>query len=131
MPITMFSFFLATLSMIGIPIFAGFVTKFNLAMGALEIGRPELVGVFIVSSFLNAAYFLPIVYRSFFRKPENPLRWHGVQENYFCAIPLLITALFTVVWGLYPDFLMNNTKDGDKIMAKKVDLFSLYYDSNC
>lgn len=107
MPITMFSFFLATLSMIGIPIFAGFVTKFNLAMGALEIGRPELVGVFIVSSFLNAAYFLPIVYRSFFRKPENPLRWHGVQENYFCAIPLLITALFTVVWGLYPDFLMN------------------------
>jgi len=107
MPITMFSFFLATLSMIGIPIFAGFITKFNLAMGALEIGRPELVGVFIVSSFLNAAYFLPIVYRSFFRKPENPLRWHGVQENYFCAIPLLITALFTVVWGLYPDFLMN------------------------
>lgn len=106
MPITMFSFFLATLSMIGIPIFAGFISKYNLALGALEIGRPELVLVFVVSSFLNAAYFLPISYRAFFRSPSYPTRWVGTKENYFCAIPLLITALFTIVWGLYPDFLL-------------------------
>lgn len=110
MPVTMFSFFLATLSMIGIPIFAGFISKFNLALGALEINRPELVGVFVVSSFLNAAYFLPIVYRAFFKKPENSLKWQGVRENYFCAIPLLITALFTIFWGLYPDLLMKIIK---------------------
>ncbi len=106
MPITMFSFFLATLSMIGIPLFAGFISKYNLALGALQIGRPELLGVFIASSFLNAAYFLPIPYRAFFRKPAEAERWSGVKENYFCAIPLLITSLFTIVLGLYPDFLM-------------------------
>lgn len=106
LPITMFSFFLATLSMIGIPLFAGFISKYNLALGALQIGRPELLGVFIASSFLNAAYFLPIPYRAFFRNPAEPERWSGVKENYLCAIPLLITALITIVLGLYPDFLM-------------------------
>jgi len=106
MPITMFSFFLATLSMIGIPIFAGFISKLNLAIGALEIGRPELIGIFVASSFLNAAYFLPISYRAFFRKPEDSLKWSQIKENYFCAIPLLITALLTIFWGLYPDFLI-------------------------
>ncbi|ACI21251.1 MULTISPECIES: monovalent cation/H+ antiporter subunit D family protein [Thermodesulfovibrio] len=106
MPITMFSFFLATLSMIGIPLFAGFISKYNLAMGALQIGRPELLGIFIASSFLNAVYFLPISYKAFFRKPLQENRWQNVKENYFCAIPLLITALFTIILGVYPDFLM-------------------------
>jgi multicomponent Na+:H+ antiporter subunit D len=106
MPITMFSFFLATLSMIGIPVFAGFISKLNLALGSLEIERPELIGILIVSSFLNAAYFLPISYRAFFRKSEDPIKWDKTKENYFCAIPLLITALFTIILGLYPDFLM-------------------------
>ncbi|MCX8030858.1 MAG: proton-conducting transporter membrane subunit, partial [Thermodesulfovibrionales bacterium] len=104
-PITMFSFFLATLSMIGIPLFAGFISKYNLALGALEIGRPELLGVFVLSSFLNAAYFLPISYRAFFKQPDHHLKWDGVKENYFCAIPLLVTALFTIILGIYPDFL--------------------------
>lgn len=106
LPITMFSFFLATLSMIGIPLFAGFISKYNLALGALQIGRPELLGVLIASSFLNAVYFLPIPYRAFFRNPAESGRWRGVKENYFCAIPLLITSLITIVLGLYPDFLM-------------------------
>lgn len=92
--------------MIGIPIFAGFISKLNLAIGALEIGRPELIGIFVASSFLNAAYFLPISYRAFFRKPEDSLKWSQIKENYFCAIPLLITALLTIFWGLYPDFLI-------------------------
>ncbi len=103
MPITMFSFALATLSMVGIPAFAGFISKFNLALGAIEISKPELVGVFVVSSFLNAAYFIPVVYRAFFREPKNPLKWVDVKENLFCAIPLFITSLFTVILGLYPN----------------------------
>lgn len=107
MPITMFSFFLATLSMIGIPLFAGFISKYNLALGALQIGRPELIGIFVVSSFLNAAYFLPVTYRAFFKKATEPDKWNGVRENYFCAIPLLITAVFTIFLGIYPDFLID------------------------
>lgn len=110
MPVSMFSFLLATLSMIGIPVFAGFVSKFYLVEGALAIGKPILVGVFVTSSLLNAAYFLPIVYRAFFMNPDDPTSLESIKENYFCAIPLLITALFTILLGIYPDFLIKLIK---------------------
>ncbi len=67
MPITMLAFSIGTLSMISIPPAAGFVSKWYLSIGTVEAGQLVLLAVLAISSLLNAAYFLPIVYRAFLR----------------------------------------------------------------
>ncbi|MFN3504901.1 MAG: proton-conducting transporter membrane subunit [Caldimicrobium sp.] len=107
LPITFTSFFLASLSMIGIPGFIGFWSKINLVSACIQ--KDFLIGalVFILSSFLNAAYFLPITFRALLKDPLPSAHYEDFKENYFCAIPLLITALFTLVLSFKIDFLYN------------------------
>jgi len=72
MPVTMTAFTVCALGMIGVPPIAGFVSKWYLALGGLEAGHPWVVAVLVVSTLLNAAYFLPIVYSAWFARPEEP-----------------------------------------------------------
>ncbi|WAS97537.1 monovalent cation/H+ antiporter subunit D family protein [Nannocystis punicea] len=66
MPITMAAFTIGSLSMIGLPPTAGFVSKWYLLQATWETDAPFVLIVVILSTLLNAAYFLPIVYRAFF-----------------------------------------------------------------
>ena len=112
MPWTMAAFAIATLSMIGIPPVSGFITKWYLVIGSLERHNLVVLTVLLVSSFLNAAYFVPILYRAFF-KEENSNSKHidssddgSLKENPFLVVPLTLTAIISVVLGLYPDFIV-------------------------
>ncbi|ESR22758.1 monovalent cation/H+ antiporter subunit D family protein [Lutibaculum baratangense] len=78
MPWTMGAFTVASLSMIGVPPTAGFLSKWFILEGAFSSGRWVPVAVIIGSTVLNASYFLPIVYRAFFREEEpHPAGAHG------------------------------------------------------
>ena len=67
MPWTMGAFGIATLSMIGLPPAAGFVSKWYMVSGAIDQAQWFAVAVILISTLLNAGYFLPILYRAFFR----------------------------------------------------------------
>ena len=69
MPVTMLSFALASLCMVGIPPFNAFFSKWYLAVASLESGKGVLVAVLITSSLLNALYYFPVVVSAFF--PQN------------------------------------------------------------
>jgi multicomponent Na+:H+ antiporter subunit D len=71
MPVTMTAFTIAALGMIGIPPTAGFITKWHLGLGGLEAGQGWVIGVLLLSSVLNAAYFLPAIARAWFRRPRR------------------------------------------------------------
>ncbi len=66
MPVTMLSFTLASVTMVGIPPFNAFISKWNLAVASMETGQAILVAVLIISSLLNALYYFPIVINAFF-----------------------------------------------------------------
>ncbi len=66
MPFTFGAFAVASLSMIGAPPVAGFVTKWNLLVGAWTPGSIGILVVLLSSTLLNAAYFAPVVYHAFF-----------------------------------------------------------------
>ena len=72
MPLTTAAFTVAALGMIGLPPMAGFISKWYLGLGALEAGDTWAVVVLAGSSALNAAYFLPILHRAWFRTPAGP-----------------------------------------------------------
>ncbi len=108
MPFTFGAFALASLSMIGAPPVAGFVTKWYLLNGAFDAGSVGIIIVLLVSTLLNAAYFAPVVYQGYFGKPSEADTKHKYTEAHpAMVIPLSITALISVVIGLYPNFLMH------------------------
>jgi multicomponent Na+:H+ antiporter subunit D len=105
MPWTMAAFAIATLSMIGVPPACGFISKWYLVTGSLERESIVVLAVLMFSSLLNAAYFVPIVYRAFFGKPA-PADEEGaeVREIPLIVIPLVLTAVGSIVLGLFPGF---------------------------
>ncbi|MCD6291881.1 MAG: monovalent cation/H+ antiporter subunit D family protein [Deltaproteobacteria bacterium] len=112
MPITMIAFGLASLSMIGVPGSSGFVTKWFLALGAMEMSSIGLLVVLLASSLLNAAYFVPIFLRAFFGKvPAADVGLTGSLENkpliLFMVVPLLITSIISIILGIYPDLFLS------------------------
>ncbi|HTL59463.1 MAG TPA: monovalent cation/H+ antiporter subunit D family protein [Candidatus Limnocylindrales bacterium] len=107
MPITFGAFALASLSMIGAPPVAGFVTKWYLLNGAFDAGSIGIIIILLVSTLLNAAYFAPVVYHGFFGKPSVADTHHKYSEAHpAMVVPLAITAVISVLIGLYPAFFM-------------------------
>lgn len=70
MPQTALTMVVCALSMIGLPPFAGFFSKWYLALGAIENGQYFYVAVLIASSLLSAIYFFRI-FEKLFMDPET------------------------------------------------------------
>lgn len=104
MPLSSFAFSIAALGMIGLPPLAGFVSKWYLALGALE---NELYFVFFaigLSALLNAIYFLPLIYRIYFLAPsalEKKIESTRFESRLFLFVPPLFTALATIALGVF------------------------------
>ena len=71
MPWTMGAFFLASLSIVGLPPMGGMWSKWYLALGAIDAGYAVLVGVLMVSTLLNIAYLIPVPIRAFVGKADD------------------------------------------------------------
>ena len=106
MPFTMLAFFIGALSVIGLPPAGGFISKWYLALGCIEAGQMPLLVVLLLSSFLNAAYFMPVVYQAFFGKPDSGDHFYrddGIQEGPVLAVAALgLTAGGSIVLFFYP-----------------------------
>ena len=102
MPWTMAAFAVASLSLVGIPPASGFVSKWYLALGSVQRGSVWLLGVLLVSSLLNAAYLGPVVFKAYFEEAPD-LAPDAVFEVPWMVIPLVLTALASLLLGVYPD----------------------------
>ncbi len=102
MPLTMSAFAVAAAGMAGIPLVAGFVSKFYMLIGSIQmtdgayaIGEPTAAGfifasALILSGIMNVAYFWPVVYTAFFEaedshdaKPLVEFPMGGETHSYF------------------------------------------------
>ncbi len=114
MPWVFGAFAVASLSMIGVPGVAGFVTKWYLLLGAWDAASLGIMAVLLASTVLNTAYFAPIVYRAFFVQPaEGTGDVHAEDAGgapRSMVIPLCLTAAISVVIGIQPDVFLRFTR---------------------
>jgi multicomponent Na+:H+ antiporter subunit D len=103
MPVTMAAFFLGSLSVIGLPPAGGLMSKLLLVRGAVEAEQLWVLAVYLVSSFLNAAYLLPLVYRAFFCTDAEARFGDRVAEApLLCVLPPALTAAASVALFFAP-----------------------------
>ncbi len=102
MPVTMAAFTICGLSMIGVPLTVGFISKWYLALGVLEAGRWYFIPLILVSSLLTAVYFWRVIEWAYFHKAasEEALPGRKIAEApVLMLIPIGIIALFCLIFG--------------------------------
>jgi len=99
MPLTMAAFVLAGLALIGTPGTAGFISKWYLALGALEKGWWWLVALIVVSSMISIFYIGRVVEQAYFREPtEETAKARDLPLS--MLLPIWILAGATVYFGI-------------------------------
>ncbi len=108
MPITMACFTIASLGIAGMPFLVGFISKWNLALGALQAGKPLYILVWVASALLAVGYLMPVCRMAFFKpEPANDPRQYG-SISYNMLIPICFTTFLAVLFGICPEFFPPN-----------------------
>lgn len=113
MPGVLWGFTFAAISLIGIPPAAGFVSKWNLCIGALEssTGRFSVLGpvVLLVSALLTAGYLLTITIRGFLPGEEFTAeeKIEKIHTPVAMLIPILTAGILAVILGIFPNSLIS------------------------
>ena len=113
MPLTFAAFFVGSLGVIGLPPSGGFYSKWYLILGTLESSQIIFMVVLLLSSFLNAFYFMPIVFKGYFSKntQAEPSSSVKIEEAPLCCIvPLTITAFISIILFFAPDLFIDLIK---------------------
>lgn len=104
MPVTMWCFAIGALSLIGIPPTGGFVSKWQLVMGAFTNGTwVDIFGVVVlmVSALLTAFYLLPIVSSAFFPGKDIP-EIPGNEVGVSMLVPPMVFSALIFTLGMFP-----------------------------
>ncbi len=108
MPLTMTAFFIASISIIGLPPTGGSWSKWYLILATIETEQILLMLILMLSSLLNIAYLLPIPMRAFFPGEKYKSTATKIKEApLFSLIAITITTLGCISLFLYPMPLYN------------------------
>jgi multicomponent Na+:H+ antiporter subunit D len=107
MPFTMGAFTIGAFSMIGMPLFAGFISKWYLLQGALDANQMLIVGFLLFSTILNAGYFIPPIYAAFFKKLPDGETCERAEAPWAMVIPIMLTASLTMYLFFNPSLFIS------------------------
>ncbi len=100
MPWTMAAFTIGALSMIGVPPTGGFVSKWFILAGAFQSDNYVAIFTIILSTALNAAYFLPVIFAVWFSREEPGGKAHG-EAPFPVVLALSLTAFATLAFFFF------------------------------
>lgn len=110
-PWTMTAFAIAGLSLIGVPLTAGFMSKLQLGYALFESGWWWAVLLMVFSSFLAVFYIGRILQAAFFMPPANPSAPRR-EAPILVLVPLWILALSNLYFGIAAQFPLGLARDG-------------------
>jgi multicomponent Na+:H+ antiporter subunit D len=106
MPITCVAFAIGALGISGLPPIAGWVSKWYLIEGFLDIGKPWHASVFIISTIIEIGFLAPPILYAYFGGKDSRLK--HPHEGFFqleapldMLIPLAVVAVLSITFGLF------------------------------
>ena len=119
MPFTAGCYALATVAIMGLPPFSGFISKFLMITAAAAAGRIDVAALILVGSILAAFYYLRVVRILFFQPYEGPV----VKEaptSMLVAMALLASAI--VFGGVAPTIQIDAASAVGNLVAARAGL---------
>ena len=115
-PVLAYALSAALFSLAGMPLFAGFATKFILFQSAAEENLLWLAGIAVTMSFVSLYYYLIIIKEMFLGKPEEGPAFPAPWPEYG-ALALLIAGVLLI--GLYPQPLFDAVDTGTAVLFQE------------
>ncbi len=122
LPITFGAFLVGAFGMCGAPPLAGFISKWHIALGAVETEQFFFLFIICAGSLLDVVYFFPVIRTAFFAKipqaetlakdMEPKVEFYTEKTHcleyrqplyFFMIVPLAITAIFSILFCLFPN----------------------------
>ncbi|MBM74547.1 MAG: cation:proton antiporter [Proteobacteria bacterium] len=104
MPFTMLAFALGGLSMIGVPLTAGFVSKWYLVLGAFDAGLFWIAGLILVASLLAVIYVWKVIETAYFKDPPPGSDIDKATEAPLSLlVPSYVLIGASIVFGIWTD----------------------------
>lgn len=96
------AFTVGSLSMVGIPLFSGFISKLLFAQAAVQVEGKMLASLIVlgISTVLNAIYFMKTVIRIYTATGDSPYKGITFGKMKLYAITLLFFVLLNVLLGV-------------------------------
>jgi NADH-quinone oxidoreductase subunit N len=104
-PLLAFSLSLFLLSLLGLPLTAGFIGKIVVFSSALRQGYVWLVVLGVLNTAVSAYYYLRLIVVMFFR--ERNTEWTAPRVPVSVAVALVITILGVLYLGIFPGRIIN------------------------
>lgn len=101
MPWTMAAFSVGGLSLIGVPLTVGFISKWYLILAAIELGWWPVVAIVIVGSLLALIYIGRVIEAAYFQEPDQPPRGEAPLS---LLIPTWGLVLANIYFGVHTHF---------------------------
>ena len=99
MPLTMAAFVLGGLSLMGVPMTAGFVSKWMLIQAALERGWWDIVVIIIIGSLLAVVYVWRVVETAYFN-PTQELEPEAKEAPLSLLVPMWVMVIGNIYFGI-------------------------------
>lgn len=112
-PVVAFLLSLALLGLGSIPPMAGFMSKWQILLGAAEISNGLMIGVIIfvaLNSVLSLGYYVPMINRMYRHETSEAVA-SGKPVSWLMVLPMVILAVGILALGIWPSlatFLTNN-----------------------
>ena len=103
MPVTFWTFLIATLAICGVPPFSGFFSKDELIAAALnpDHGQPVLFGVAVFVAMLTTFYMFRLVFVAFLGPAKSEASGHAHESPRVMTVPLLVLAVPAALAGFW------------------------------
>ena len=116
MPITAGCYALATVSIMGLPPFSGFISKFLMITAAAAAGRVDVAALILVGSIVAAFYYLRIV-RVLFFQPYQDSAIKEAPASMLLAMGVLSAAI--IFGGVAPNVLIDAVTAAGNLVAER------------
>ncbi|NJE07757.1 proton-conducting membrane transporter [Thermococcus sp. M39] len=102
MPLTAFAITVGAISVVGIPLFNIFWSKFRLLLAALQVGKTGIVALILGASLVEAVYYFRLIHAMWFEGEGGK-----IEESLVLSVIMLLLVALIIVIGVYPDSLWN------------------------
>ncbi|GAH24339.1 unnamed protein product, partial [marine sediment metagenome] len=109
---TSFAFAIGSFSLIGLPPFAGFISKFSIIYAAIQVKKPiflAFIAVALIATIVEAGYFFRIVQNLYFKEGKKLEK--VTETSGFILIPLIILTILIIAIGIHPQFITGLLKE--------------------
>ena len=101
--------------MVGVPLFGGFASKLYLASSASGTGYLFLIAL-AISSFLNALYYLPVLFRIYSRSEESADDLDEEKSDASYALSIGCFVAVNIILGVAGIYVMHLLSQGVQIL---------------